>query len=116
MREGHTNSMGLSRRADTGNMVIGDYLVTMSNRTVRVAELKARLSEYLRAVRKGRELTVFDRDQPIARLVPYASGAGRLQVREPTRAYRTLGGIPLPPPAKLSVDAVAILLEDRRGR
>lgn len=97
-------------------MVTGDYLMTMSRNTVRVAELKARLSEYLRAVRRGRELTVFDRDQPIARLVPYASGSGRLQVREPTTAYRTLGDVPLPPPAALSVDAVAILLQDRHTR
>ncbi|HYC52101.1 MAG TPA: type II toxin-antitoxin system prevent-host-death family antitoxin [Gemmatimonadaceae bacterium] len=88
----------------------------MSKNDVRVAELKARLSEYLRAVRKGRELTVYDRDQPIARLVPHAASAGRLQVREPIRTYRTLGDIPLPPPAELSVDAVELLLEDRNGR
>lgn len=96
-------------------VVIGDYHVTMS-RNVGIAELKARLSEYLRAVRKGRELTVYDRDQPIARVVPYAGSAGRLLVREPVRSYRTLGDIPLPPPARLSVDGVAVLLEDRRAR
>ena len=39
--------------------------------TVRIAELKARLSEYLRAVRRGRTLTVLDRDRPVARIVPY---------------------------------------------
>lgn len=88
----------------------------MSKNSVRVAELKARLSEYLRAVRKGRELTVFDRDQPIARLVPYASGSGRMQVREPIRAFRTLGDVPMPAPAHLSLDAVDILIEDRKAR
>jgi len=41
----------------------------MSN--VRIADLKARLSEHLRAVRRGRSLTVLDRDTPIARIVPY---------------------------------------------
>ena len=92
-------------------MVTDDYHVTMKQ--VRVAELKAKLSEYLRAVRKGHELTVYDRDQPIARLVPYATGGG-LAVREPTRGYRTLGDIPMPPPAKLDVDPVDLLLEDRR--
>src|SRR5204863_8276246 len=50
-----------------------------------VAELKARLSEYLRSVRGGHEITVYDRDQPIARIVPYASGGAR-SVREPTHA------------------------------
>jgi prevent-host-death family protein len=93
-------------------MVIDDYLLTMKN--VRVAELKARLSEYLRSVRGGHEITVYDRDQPIARIVPYAPG-GVLSVREPMHAYRTLGDIELPPRAKMDVDAVELLLEDRRS-
>lgn len=97
-------------------MVTKDYHVTMSRKPVGVAEFKAHLSEYLRAVRKGRELVIQDRDQPVARVVPYAAAANRLQVREPIRGDRTLGDIPLPPPARLSVDAVALLLEDRRAR
>ena len=97
-------------------MVINDYHVTMSNSSVRIAQLKARLSEYLRAVRKGRELTVYDRDQPIARLVPYAAATATagLLVREPVHAYATLGKIPMPAPARLDADAVDLLLEDRR--
>ena len=82
--------------------------------TVGIAELKARLSEYLRTVRKGHDLTVMDRDQPIARLVPYVT-SGALVVREPVSSYRTLGDVPLPPPAKLNIDAVALLLDDRRA-
>jgi prevent-host-death family protein len=93
-------------------MVIDDYLMTMKN--VRVAELKARLSEYLRSVQGGHEITVYDRDRPIARIVPYAPG-GVLSVREPTRTYRTLGDIELPSRAKLDVDAVELLLADRRS-
>jgi prevent-host-death family protein len=90
--------------------------MTMSGKRVGVAEFKARLSEYLRAVRKGRELTIHDRDQPVARVVPWAAPAGRLQVREPTRAYRTLGEIAMPAPARLRGDVVETLLEDRRTR
>lgn len=97
-------------------MVTNDYHVTMKRKPVGVAEFKARLSEYLRAVKKGRELTIYDRDQPVARVVPFSAATGRLQVREPVRSWRTLGDIPLPPPARLSVDAVALLLEDRRAR
>lgn len=82
--------------------------------TVGIAELKARLSEYLRMVRKGHDLTVVDRDQPVARLVPYVT-SGTLVVREPVSSYRTLGDVPLPPPAKLHIDAVALLLDDRRA-
>jgi prevent-host-death family protein len=82
---------------------------------VGVADLKAKLSEYLRGVRKGGEITVFDRDQPIARIVPL-TGAGPRAIRAPLRHYRTLGDIPMPPPAPLDVDAVEVLLEDRRVR
>lgn len=81
--------------------------------TIGVAELKARLSEYLRAVRKGNEIVIHDRDQPIARIVPYAA-RGALVVREPTSPYATLGDIPLPPPVTLKHDPVALLLEDRQ--
>ena len=88
----------------------------MSKKPLRVAEFKAHLSEYLRAVKKGHDLTIHDRDQPIARVVPYTSrgGGGRLVVREAIHSYRTLGDIPMPPPARLKVDVVEVLLEDRR--
>lgn len=95
-------------------MVIDDYHMTMSKKLVRIAQLKARLSEYLRAVRKGGELTVYDRDQPIARVVPYQSQTGGFVVREPVAVYAALGRIALPPPARLAEDAVELLLEDRR--
>jgi prevent-host-death family protein len=39
-------------------------------RTASVVQLKARLSEYLRAVKGGGELLVTERGVPIARLVP----------------------------------------------
>ena len=89
-----------------------DYHVVMTS--IGVAELKAKLSEYLRVVRKGHEVTVMDRDQPIARIIPI-QGAGALTIREPTSAYGSLSRVPLPPPAALRVDAVAFLLEDRRA-
>lgn len=40
---------------------------------VRIAELKAHLSEHLRSVRNGDTVTVLDRDTPVARLVPYTT-------------------------------------------
>lgn len=43
---------------------------------VNVAELKNRLSHYLRLVRKGESLLVRDREQVIARIEP-AGGGGR---------------------------------------
>jgi prevent-host-death family protein len=86
----------------------------MTMADVRIAQLKARLSEYLRAVRRGHELIVYDRNEPIARVVPYAR-VSSLVVREAVRRYGTLAEIPLPPPVKLHVDPVELLLEDRRS-
>ncbi len=93
-------------------MTIYDYHMTMT--AVGVAELKARLSEYLRAVRKGHDLTIMDRDRPIARVVPFIERTP-LVVREPVASYRSLGDIPLPPPARLRTDPVELLLDDRRA-
>ena len=83
-------------------------------RTVRIAELKARLSEHLRAVRRGHALVVTDRDTPIARLVPYRSEGDLLSIREPAGAFPSLQRVPLPKAVKLGVDAVELLLEERQ--
>lgn len=79
--------------------------------SVRIAELKARLSEHLRSVRKGRTLTVLDRDTPVARLVPYA--VDPIEVRRATRRPRDLK---LPPCPASPTDSLAVLLDDRRRR
>jgi prevent-host-death family protein len=42
--------------------------------TVNIAELKNNLSAYLEQVKNGAELIVKDRNLPVARLVPLASG------------------------------------------
>jgi len=42
----------------------------MTERTVGVRELKARLSRYLREVKAGRTITITDRGRPVGRLVP----------------------------------------------
>jgi prevent-host-death family protein len=81
---------------------------------VRIAELKAHLSEHLRSVRQGRSLTVLDRDTPIARLVPYGRQAEMLTLRRPSGGSSALHSVPLPPPLPKRVDIVALLLEDRQ--
>ncbi len=80
---------------------------------VRIAELKARLSEHLRAVRRGETIAVLDRDTPVAHLVPVREGAA-LRIR--TRARRTPAPnrVPLPKPARLNLDIVDVLLEERQ--
>jgi len=82
--------------------------------TVGIAELKARLSEHLRAVRRGRTLTVLDRDTPVACLIPYVGDASALRVRSPRAGAPRLHKVPLPPPLRLNVDVVALLAEERQ--
>ena len=79
---------------------------------VRIADLKAHLSEHLRKVRAGRTIIILDRDVPIARIIPYDEAAP-LEIR---RATRKPSQLRLPPPAPSAVDPVAVLLEDRASR
>ena len=84
--------------------------------TVTVAELKAKLSHYLREVREGRSFTVLSRDIPVATLGPYeAAGVDDLEIIEPTADPALWGRVDLPP-AALSRDIVDYLIEVRQDR
>ena len=84
---------------------------------VGVAKLKAGLSKYLRKVKAGKEVVVYDRDTPIARIVPYTSNQrlGGLVLRQPVSGVR-MQDVPLPPPLPMpeGFDIVDLLLDDRR--
>ncbi len=88
-----------------------DYLMTMTE--VKIAQLKAKLSEHLRRVRRGHTLTILDRDTPVARVVPYEE-PGPLRVREPSSGGSGLSEVPLPPPLPVDLDIVDLLLEERQ--
>ena len=81
---------------------------------VRIAELKARLSEYLRAVRRGETIAVFDRETPVAEIVPVRDRTA-LRVRKPAPGTPPPNRVRLPKPANLDVDVVQLLLEERQG-
>jgi prevent-host-death family protein len=100
-------------------MTMDDYYVVMARSDqlqVGVAQLKAKLSEYLRQVRRGRTVVVLDRDRPVARLAPYEAGEP-LRVRPPL-GKRRFQDIPLPAPLSLppGFDIVELLMEDREDR
>lgn len=80
-------------------------------KTVGIADLKARLSEHLQAVRKGRSVTVVDRRTPVARLVPYVSEP--LEIRHATRRPQSikLAGRP-----ERATDSLTVILDDRARR
>ena len=93
-------------------MTTSSHTVTMKQ--VRVAELKARLSEYLRAVKRGETIAVLDRDTPVAEIVPIRNRTA-LRVRKPAPGTPPPNRVPLPKPAKLNVDVVQLLLEERQA-
>lgn len=75
-------------------------------RTVSIADLKNRLSRYLREVREGEELLVRDRQTPVAKIVPLSAddleaeelslaAAGHLRLPE-TRLSEAFWAMPAP--------------------
>jgi prevent-host-death family protein len=83
-------------------------------RSVRIAELKSRLSEYLRAVRNGETIAVLDRETPVAQIVPVRERLA-LRIRKPAAGAPPPGRVKLPKPLKLDIDIVDLLLEERQS-
>ena len=88
----------------------------MTMDSVSIAELKARLSHYLREVREGRSFTVLSRDIPVATLGPYRPPTvDDYEIIEPTEDPALWGQVDLPP-LLLSVDIQEYLDEVRADR
>jgi prevent-host-death family protein len=81
---------------------------------VRIAELKARLSEYLRAVRRGETIAVLDRETPVAQIVPVRDRTA-LRIRKPAPGTPAPNRVRLPKSSKLNIDVVQLLLEERQS-
>jgi len=81
---------------------------------VRIAELKSRLSEYIRAVRNGETISVLDRETPVAQIVPVRERIA-LRIRLPAPGTPPPNRVRLPKPLRLDVDIVDLLLEERQG-
>lgn len=84
-------------------------------KSVRIAELKTRLSEYLRAVRNGETIAVLDRETPVAQIVPVHKRVA-LQIRKPAAGTPPPNRVRLPKPLKLDVDIVDLLRDERQSR
>jgi prevent-host-death family protein len=91
----------------------GYHMVMKGARIVRIAELKAHLSEYLRTVRGGHTVTVLDRDTPVAKIVPIRQPG--LRVRKPGVGAPPPNRV-VPPPSDLKLDVLELLLEERQGQ
>lgn len=82
---------------------------------VQIAQLKARLSGYLRTVRHGGELIVMDRKTPVARLLPYEEGPHRLESRPPLPGATPLDQLVFEPFPVVLPDVMEFLIEDRES-
>ena len=87
----------------------------LAMRQVKIAELKNRLSEHLRAVENGAEVVVMDRNRAIARIVPLPPRGPHVRLIQPTQGFpairdrrRTRAGWP--------VSSTELLLEERHDR
>ena len=97
-------------------MTINDYNGFMPAE-VGIAELKGKLSEYLRVVRKGGEIVIKDRETPIARLVPYADSRPRLEIIPATASPKDMDKLPFFRPKGLKPGALEeALREERKDR
>lgn len=81
---------------------------------IRIAELKSRLSEFLRSVQGGETIAVLDRNTPIAQIVPVRERPG-LRIRKPLPGAKALNKVPLPKPLRPKTDILELLLEERQG-
>jgi prevent-host-death family protein len=59
-------------------------------KSVKIAELKDRLSEHLRAVERGAEVIVTDRNRPIARIIPVRAKPGLLIIEAPNVSFASV--------------------------
>ena len=74
---------------------------------VDVAELKSRLNEYLRAVRRGETISVLHGETPIAEIIP-VPGKHALRIRKPKPGTPPPNGVELPKPVTLKLDVVEL--------
>jgi prevent-host-death family protein len=85
------------------------------------SRLKAKMGQYMRAVRAGEEVVVTDRDQPVARLVPYRETEPGTGDERPAVQAKDPGS---PPFSKVEVRPIryrgpsttSLLEEDRKRR
>ena len=94
------------------NMAICGHNMTM--RQVGIAELKSRLSEFLRAVRRGETISILDRETPVAQIVPVRQKSA-LRIRKPAPGTPPPNRVQLPKPLRLKLDVLDLLMEERQG-
>ena len=81
---------------------------------VGIAELKSRLSEFLRVVQGGESIAILDRNRAVAHIVPIRERPG-LRVRKPASGSPKPNKVSLPKPTHQEIDVLKLLLEERQN-
>jgi prevent-host-death family protein len=85
---------------------------------VSTSQFKAKMGKYMKAVRDGREVVVTDRDEPVARLIPYgAAKEEACKVSDPRDPVApALGKISIRGIRYQGPSTSSLLMEDRSRR
>jgi antitoxin (DNA-binding transcriptional repressor) of toxin-antitoxin stability system len=86
----------------------------MVMKQVGVAELKSKLSEFLRVVQGGESIAVLDRNRAVAHIVPILERPG-LRIRKPASDSPKPNKVSLPKRTHQKVDVLELLLEERQS-
>lgn len=86
----------------------------MVMKQVGIAELKSKLSEFLRVVQAGESIAVLDRNRAVAHIVPILERPG-LRIRKPASGSPKPNKVSLPRPTHQKVDVLELLLEERQS-
>ena len=81
---------------------------------VGIAELKSRLSEFLRVVQGGESIAVLDRNRAVAHIVPILERPG-LRIRKPATDSPKPNRVSLPQSIANKIDIVELLMEERQS-
>jgi len=82
---------------------------------VGIAELKSRLSEFLRAVQSGESIAVLDRNRAVAHIVPIRERRD-VRIRKPASDSPKPNRVSLPKATRQKIDVVELLLEERHNQ
>lgn len=81
---------------------------------VGIAELKSRLSEFLRIEQGGESIAVLYRNRAVAQIVPMREKSG-LRIRKPATDSPKPNKVSLPQTLAQKIDVVQLLLEERQS-
>ncbi len=79
-----------------------------------IAELKSRLSEFLRLVQGGESIAVLDRNREIAHIVPVI-GRPRIRIRKPGLNSPKPSKVAVPKASRQNLGVLDLLLEERQN-